>query len=216
MTHDDAITTLAAERYLLDEMSEIERHEFEEHYFDCDVCAADLRTAARMSDRARAALPMPADDADSARRPKVVQIPPRWSAAALAPFAAAAMLALVAGYQTFVAVPALRSRLAPQFVTPVILTPTTRGEAPVVPLSESSPLVLSLDVNLTPSSGQLVYDVRQDAGEVVATGRRPAPLPGTPLILILADAPTPGLYVVTLREAEGAGARESTYRFTIR
>jgi len=134
----------------------------------------------------------------------------------LAPLAAAVGLALVAGYQSLVTVPALRARLAPQVVAPIILTPTTRGDAPVVPLAGPSPLVLSLDVSLTPPSGELVYDVRREAGERVAEGRTRAPLPGTPLLLLLAEPPTTGTYVVTLREADGANARESSYRFTVR
>lgn len=214
MTHDQAINTHAAERYLLDEMPELERHEFEEHYFDCVVCAADLRAAAAMADAA-GTIEAQAVAPESQAGAKVLPMRPRWSAATLAPLAAAAMLALVAGYQTFVTLPSLRSQLAPQVVAPVVLTPTTRGESPAVSSTGSSPIVLSLDVNLTPTSGQLVYDVRRDAGEVVASGRRAAPLPGTPLILILADAPRAGSYVVTLRE-DGADARESTYRFTVR
>ena len=31
MTHQQAVQSMAAERYLLDEMSELERHRFEEH-----------------------------------------------------------------------------------------------------------------------------------------------------------------------------------------
>lgn len=216
MTHDDATRTLAVERYLLEEMSELERHEFEEHYFECELCAADLRAGAAMADAARTVPEAPIAAAPSG---DVVSMPgsrPRWSAAAWAPLAAAALLAIVSGYQTFVTVPALRARLVPQLVAPVILTPATRGDAPVVPLAGPSPLVLSLDVNLTPSSGELVYDVRRDTGERVATGRIRAPLPGTPLLLLLAEPPATGTYVVTLREAGGADARESSYRFTVR
>lgn len=216
MTHDDAIRTLAVERYLLEEMSELERHEFEEHFFECELCAADLRAGARMADGAGSVPAAPVVDAPSGKVVSMAPAPRRWSPAAFAPLAAAALLAIVAGYQTFVTVPALRARLAPQLVAPVVLTPTTRGEAPVVPLAGSSPLVLSLDVNLTPPSGELVYDVRREAGERVATGRIRAPLPGTPLLLLLAEPPTTGTYVVTLREAEGADARESSYRFTVR
>ncbi|MEO8482233.1 MAG: hypothetical protein ABI634_08495 [Acidobacteriota bacterium] len=216
MTHDDAIRTLAVERYLLEEMSELERHEFEEHFFECEVCAADLRAGARMADGAHTLPAVGAVPIRSGNGTTVTEMRPRWRVAAFAPLAAAALLALVAGYQTFVTVPALRARMAPQMVAPVILTPTTRGDVPVVPFSGSSPLVLSLDVNLAPSSGELVYDVRQDAGRRVAEGRVRAPLPGTPLLLLLADAPAAGTYVVTLREADGAAARESSYRFTVR
>ena len=48
MTHADALRTLAAERYLLDEMPEIEKFAFEEHFFDCAECADDLRAGSAM------------------------------------------------------------------------------------------------------------------------------------------------------------------------
>lgn len=216
MTHDDAIQTLAVERYLLEEMSELERHEFEEHFFECELCAADLRAGARMADAAGSVAATPSAGGPSGQVVSMTPPARRWSSSTFVPLAAAAVLAIVAGYQTFVTVPALRARLVPQLVAPVILTPATRGEAAVVPLAGSSPLILSLDVNLTPTSGELVYDVRREAGERVATGRTRAPLPGTPLLLLLAEPPTAGTYVVTLREAEGTDARESSYRFTVR
>jgi len=216
MTHDVAVRTLAVERYLLEEMSELERHEFEEHYFECEVCAADLRAGAKLAEVAASRPAQAVDTTSEPPRGTVVTMRSRWSPTSLAPLAAAAGLALVAGYQSLVTVPALRARLAPQVVAPIILTPTTRGDAPVVPLAGPSPLVLSLDVSLTPPSGELVYDVRREAGERVAEGRTRAPLPGTPLLLLLAEPPTTGTYVVTLREADGTNARESSYRFTVR
>ncbi|HEX6098451.1 MAG TPA: zf-HC2 domain-containing protein [Thermoanaerobaculia bacterium] len=48
MEHKDAIGTKAAERYLLGEMTEDERAVFEEHYFDCRVCAADVTDGTRL------------------------------------------------------------------------------------------------------------------------------------------------------------------------
>ena len=35
MQHQQALATKASERYLLGEMSELERFDFEAHYFDC-------------------------------------------------------------------------------------------------------------------------------------------------------------------------------------
>jgi len=52
MTHEDALETLASERYLLGDMSELERHLFEDHYFSCPDCAADVRDGALMRDAA--------------------------------------------------------------------------------------------------------------------------------------------------------------------
>jgi hypothetical protein len=48
MTHKDAIKTHAAERYLLREMTEDEQGIFEEHFFDCAECAADVTDGTRM------------------------------------------------------------------------------------------------------------------------------------------------------------------------
>ncbi len=219
MTHDAAVRTLAAERYLLDEMSELERHEFEDHYFECQECASDLRsgaslaTAARSAGTARSEIPGAGNSIEPAT---VVKLRPRGVAAVVVPLAAAALFAIVAGYQAFVMMPALRARLAPRLVAPVILTPATRGETVVISPAGAAPLVLSLDVNLAPSSGELVYDVRREAGERVITGRVPVPLPGTPLLLFLAEAPAAGTYVVSLRGVEDADAGESSYRFTVR
>lgn len=48
MEHEDAIRSRAVERYLLDQMVEDERAIFEEHYFDCRVCAADITEGMRL------------------------------------------------------------------------------------------------------------------------------------------------------------------------
>ena len=49
MTHQQAVDKQAVERYLLDEMPEIERFAFEEHLFDCDICADDVRSISGIS-----------------------------------------------------------------------------------------------------------------------------------------------------------------------
>jgi anti-sigma factor RsiW len=43
MDHTDATATQATERYLLGELSAEETSAFEEHYFDCRLCADDVR-----------------------------------------------------------------------------------------------------------------------------------------------------------------------------
>ena len=48
MRHKDAIRDNAVERYLLGEMTEDQRAIFEEHYFDCPVCAVDVTDGTRM------------------------------------------------------------------------------------------------------------------------------------------------------------------------
>jgi len=46
ISHEEAVQTLATEKYLLGELRPELRHQFEEHLFDCRQCAFDLWAAA--------------------------------------------------------------------------------------------------------------------------------------------------------------------------
>lgn len=54
VSHTLAIDSLAAERYVLKEMTEEERDAYEEHFFSCVACAEEVRAAEqwRISTRA--------------------------------------------------------------------------------------------------------------------------------------------------------------------
>src|SRR5580693_3233799 len=54
MEHEQSVQNLAVEGYLLGQMTAEEREAFENHYFDCAVCAEDLRAASRFMREARA------------------------------------------------------------------------------------------------------------------------------------------------------------------
>ncbi len=215
MEHQDAIRTLAAERYLLDEMNEQERETFESHYFECAECAELVRAGAALADAAR----------DGRVPPGVVAFPAGTTAArgsglrTWAPLAAAAALALVAGYQTFVTIPSLRQAVAtPHALAPVALAPASRGEgAAVTRDAAGGPVVLALDINTSLSSPQLVYDLRTDGDEVLLSGQAPVPSQGTPLLLLIpATSLTSGQYVIVVRERDVPDHEVGTYRFTVR
>ncbi|MBV9067339.1 MAG: zf-HC2 domain-containing protein [Acidobacteria bacterium] len=53
MTHDEAKKSMAAEAYILDDLEAAERNAFEEHFFDCTDCTADVLDAARIADGIR-------------------------------------------------------------------------------------------------------------------------------------------------------------------
>ena len=136
MTHADAIRTLAAERYLLDEMSEIERFAFEEHFFDCLECADDVRSGSTMREAVKSGL-LP----DTPQAQKVVPMAAakrRWAPAVTVPWAAAAVLALAAGYQALA--PAGGGRLQIGALTPVTIRPDSRGAVPTVSISDNAEL----------------------------------------------------------------------------
>ncbi len=54
MDHEAAAQLHASERYLLGELSPVERDEFEDHYFTCQDCAADVRLGVEFQANARA------------------------------------------------------------------------------------------------------------------------------------------------------------------
>src|SRR5262245_3137664 len=86
MDHTEAVETLAPERYLLNEMTVEDQEAFEEHYFGCAECAADLRAGSAVIAGVRAR--------------KTAQQPKRWTF--WIPTAAAAALAIFVAYQTTV------------------------------------------------------------------------------------------------------------------
>ena len=57
MDHSQAVEQMAAERYLLNELTPEAREAFEEHVFDCHECAMDIRAAAAFVDEAKIQLP---------------------------------------------------------------------------------------------------------------------------------------------------------------
>jgi hypothetical protein len=93
MKHKDAIRDNAVERYLLGEMTADQRGIFENHYFDCPVCAADVTDGTRMMIAAR---DVAGEDPDTWN---VVPIPrPFWVPATVAASLAFALLGGPAGY----------------------------------------------------------------------------------------------------------------------
>jgi hypothetical protein len=208
MDHHEAVRSLAAERYLLEEMSESEREAFEAHYFECPTCAESVRAGAALADAARAG-----------RVPAAAPAPVRTRGvlATAIPLAAAAALALVAGYQAFVTIPGLRRALdTPQALAPVAVPPASRGEGVVVNRTDG-PVVLSLDINVDALSSQLVYDLRTDGGDEVLSGKSPVPPQGTPLLLLLpGKSLTSGQYAIVVRDSASPAQEVGTYRFVVR
>lgn len=92
MRHVEAVESMATERYLLNEMSPDEREAFEEHFFDCPVCADDVKDGAALIDSGRAVVKQ--------RRGGTNIV--TWF-----PLAAALALAFVIGYQNTVTIPRL-------------------------------------------------------------------------------------------------------------
>jgi hypothetical protein len=220
MTHETAIETLAGERYLLDEMSEVERHRFEEHFFECEECAEGLRIASRLSRDGAAVFP-PAPPGRVVHAPAMARRwRPSWmpSRAVVVPWAAAATLALALGLQ--VGRPGgdpFDSDL--RVLATVPLRPATRGAVAAVALPPDSGghLALALDVNAGAPGETVGYQIRREDGASIRTGQSIVPPVGTPMVVLVAAGPlrAGGQFVVTLRSMDNTVAPPAEYRFNV-
>jgi hypothetical protein len=203
MDHQRAESTKASERYLLGEMSEPERFDFESHYFECMECAADVRAADALARGVKAVCSQEPAVAPPVRR--------RWfdwlAPGALAPAAVAAGLAVVAAYQGWVVIPTLRTQTSSRALAPVVLRAAARGEEQTLEIRRDQPIsLLSLDVNNADPGTPLTYDVIAPGGEARITSSAQAPPPGSPLIVVLSNTEfqQPGAWLLVLRTQKGA------------
>ena len=160
MTHEEAVGSQASERYLLDEMSELERFQFEEHYFSCLECADSVKTGARLAEGIRASFAQSAKAAD--RKPEPIH---RWrwfQFPIWIPSMAAAALHLVAGYQGLVVVPGLERSMATQSLTPSLVRSASRGEPDVVRLDPKAPFfLLAVETEVARPGERLSYTLQE-------------------------------------------------------
>jgi len=108
MDHNEAVRQNATERYLLDELDPEVRDQFEEHLFECQDCALDLRAGAMFVEQTKvilAELPAVSEAqvtaSATARRGWLAWLRPAFAVPVLA------LLLAVIGYQNFVTYPSL-------------------------------------------------------------------------------------------------------------
>jgi Putative zinc-finger len=161
MDHSEAIRLKAAENYILGELPPDLREQFEEHYFDCTECAADVRALASFVTATRI---LSEEQAAPKSLPEPSASPKTWFAWLTPAIAVPAMAALVAlvVFQNAVTIPALKrtpsgEQTAQVFVSSYHLQGSTRGEnASVVTLRANEGF--ALDFDFTPSQNFQNYD----------------------------------------------------------
>lgn len=197
LTHEQAVGTMACERYLLDELSELERQAFEDHFFTCADCADAVRVGELMRVGAR-----------EAGRAQPLAFTPRrerlWTVAV--PWAAAASLALIVGYQ-YTTVPGASGDERSYALQPVTLRPAIRGADVVIrPVAGDPAVVLAIEADAPAGANEWRYELRTVEGKQVTAGRASVQTQGTPLLLwVPASALSQsGRYVLSLRDREDA------------
>jgi hypothetical protein len=221
MDHNQATQLTAVEKYLLDELPPEVRDEFEEHFFDCQECATDLRATAGFIDAAKRefkANPVEKAGAVAGGKSRLVSIWP----SALAWVALAASL-LVIAYQNLVVYPRFKTEIAelkaPEILPQVSLVGgnSRGGQIPVATVGSGQPFLLLLDIPtedrfssytclLYSASGSLAWRVEvspQQARDTVSI-RVPSAGQGA------------GVYTLTVQGKTGGSPVDlAHYRFTL-
>jgi hypothetical protein len=179
MNHSEALQLQAAEKYVLGELSPELREEYEEHYFECDECASDVKAAAAFGDSAR--------ELFREQQRKRVHVGGwfGWLRPAIAAPALAALL-LVVCYQSFVTIPKLQrggvARTTAQnadFVSLIGANSRAEGAKPFQ-IHRDRPAILEVDVpasgefasylcQLRDASGRTIYESRVSAADAKST-----------------------------------------------
>lgn len=157
MDHNDAVRQKATERYLLNELDPVVREQFEEHLFDCQDCALDVRAAAMFVEESKVVLaepPLPAQ----VRVPFPVAAKGGWfgwlrPAIAVPVFA---LLLVTIGYQNLVTYPRLLAVNTPQVLPSASINLSTRGtDVPVIKVTRGNGFLLF--VRIPPQPGVSSY-----------------------------------------------------------
>jgi Putative zinc-finger len=150
MDHQQATQLTAVEKYLLNELPPELRDEFEEHFFDCQECATDLRATAGFLDSARKefrAHPLPKTGTVPEAKPWRVSLWP----SALVWSALAASLLLIA-YQNVAVYPHFKTEIAelraPEILPSISLAGgnSRGGQVPAATVGAHQAFLLLVDI----------------------------------------------------------------------
>lgn len=162
MNHDEAIRIMGTEQYLLKELSPEVREQFEEHFFDCPECAADVRAGALFLEQTKAVFASEAA-AQPGQVSAVATAKPGWWAWLRPAFAAPALALLLAiiAYQNW---PAHQN---PQVLQAAYVNIGSRGgSVPSVSASKDQGFLLRINVPLEPSYTSYVADIYGPEGKI--------------------------------------------------
>lgn len=219
MDHEEAVRQKATERYLLDELDPGVRDQFEDHLFDCEDCALDVRAAAMLVEQSKVIFAEPTvHPVVKTLKPAVAK--PGWLAwlrPSLAVPVFAVLLAVIA-YQNLVTYPKLTAAVQqPQIGPWASVNVSTRGTATIA-IKTHPGEGFGLLVNIPPDTGFVSYAVElYDPGgklewsgplsaEVADQGRQ---------IYIPGRNRLPGIYKLAVRGVNAAGESKEISRQSI-
>ena len=168
MDHTEAINNQAVEKYFLGELKGAERDAFEEHFFDCAECAADVKTTAVLVDNVREVLrTVPAEAKKAPAREKRTTGFLSWWKPAYS-LGAMAVLLLALGYQSFVTIPRLREGTTTVALAlpsySFVAAGSRGGNAMEIAVPAGSPFGIYVDIPGGPDFTSFSADILTQAG----------------------------------------------------
>jgi hypothetical protein len=159
MSHEQAVSIQAVERYLLGELTDQERDAFEAHYFDCTACFEQVQMSGEFLRHAR-------DVLDSKPKPQ-----PNWLAAMLGDFRRPAMAFTTALLLCAIGIGAyqrgvINSLKTPRVTASYVLTGEARGSEKVVSVARNTALSLRVEFLRKPEFTSYRAQIVSESGKV--------------------------------------------------
>src|SRR5579863_810389 len=180
MDHDEAVRLQAAEKYLLGQLPKEQHAAYEEHYFDCSVCAEEIKATAAFMESARQVVREQVPEVvDSNSLVAAVPKSGGWFAWMKPAFAIPAMAALLLfiGYQNGVTIPRLKdSSSAPIISSSFQILGSVRGGnddgnvSNKVPVKQGESFLLKFDFTPAGTSSEYSWQLLDPSGRPVKFG----------------------------------------------
>jgi anti-sigma factor RsiW len=216
MEHGEALEIEAADRYVLGLLSAAEAHAFEEHYFDCRMCADEVRLGMRILDGGRRLASEKAPASPLAPIVPIEEASRRGARFWLVAAAAVLLLAIPVNVFLLMRMQNAPASVATRIVAAELYLPSgqTRGagETPVLSLDEGASGQLAVDV----PPGFTQHEVQLLRGEErIATYAVPPKLTEDTLKITVTD-PGPGSYALVIVGSGPSGQRAEIVRSPFR
>jgi hypothetical protein len=215
MDHDQAVRQKATERYLLNELDPGLRDEFEEHLFDCQDCALDVRAAAMFVEQSKVVLAEPPVPAQ-VRVPFPVPAKVGWMGW-LRPAFAVPILALltVVGYQNLVTLPRMTQAInKPQVLPWTSINISTRGSStPIITAKAGEGFLLFVNKPPDHTFSSYTADLYDPAGRLEWSLTIPASADDTWPIRVPGAKREKGVYTLAVRGTSATGQSSEIGRY---
>lgn len=175
MDHSESIRLMAAEKYLQGELTPELQEQFEEHFFECQECALDVRAGAALVEHSKVVLSEPLVVSPARVPAPATASRLGWFRPALIVPVLAALLIVVA-YQNLVTYPQLKQLASsPQILPWASINVSTRGTN-TVQISPRAGEGFHLLVNIPPDSHYTSYtfDLSSPSGRLEWSRTMPA------------------------------------------